>query len=92
MKNFKLLTKIICLALACASILSFTACKDTSWVFTSGDKTVSAGIYLGYLVDGYYTAANSVEDQEKDIFDQKIGEMDADAYIKKLAKEKNLEK
>lgn len=87
MKNLKLLKKIICLALACATILSFTACSDTSWVFTSGDKTVSAGVYLGYLLDSYYTAANSVTDQQKDIFDQKIGELDADAYMKKTAKD-----
>lgn len=87
MKNFKLLTKIICAALAGVCVLCFSACKDTTWVFKSGDNTVSAGIYLGYLVDGYYAAASSVEDQEKDLFDQQINKMDADAYIKKLAKE-----
>lgn len=87
MKNFKLLTKIICVALACVTVLSFTACKDTTWVFKSGDNTVSAGIYLGYLVDGYYNAASSVTDQEKDLFDQQIDKMDAADYIKKLAKE-----
>lgn len=87
MKNLKLLKKIICLTLASVCILSFTACKDTSWAFKSGDKTVSAGIYLGYLVDGYYSAMNSVTDQQKDIFEQKINNMDAADYIKKLAKD-----
>ncbi len=87
MKNFKLLTKIICAALACVCVLCFSACKDTTWVFKSGDNTVSAGIYLGYLVDGYYVAANSVEDTSTDMFDQQIDSIDADDYIKKLAKE-----
>lgn len=85
MKKFSFLTKSIAGVLAAASILCFTSCKDTSWVISAGEDSVPAGVYLGYLVDSYYLAAQQATDQTKDLFDQKIGEVDADDYIKASA-------
>ncbi|MBQ8868745.1 MAG: hypothetical protein IJ027_03385 [Oscillospiraceae bacterium] len=87
MKKFSFLTKSIAGILAAASILCFTSCKDTSWVVSAGEDSVPAGVYLGYLVDSYYLAAQQATDTTKDLFDQKIGEVDADDYIKSAALE-----
>ncbi len=87
MKKFSFLTKSIAGVLAAASILCFTSCKDTSWVVSAGEDTVPAGVYLGYLVDSYYLAAQQVTDTTTDLFDQQIGDVDADDYIKAAALE-----
>ncbi len=87
MKKFSFLTKSIAGVLAAATILCFTSCNDTSWVVSAGEDTVPAGVYLGYLVDSYYLAAQQATDTTKDLFDQKIGEIDADDYIKAAALE-----
>ena len=87
MKKFSILKKVIAGTLAIATILCFTSCKDTSWVISAGEDTVPAGVYLGYLVDSYYVAAQQATDQNKDLFDQQIGEVDADDYIKAAALE-----
>lgn len=85
MKKFSFLTKSVAGVLAASIVFCFTSCKDTSWVISAGDDTISAGVYLGYLVDSYYIAAQQATDQTKDLFDQKIGEVDADDYIKASA-------
>jgi len=85
MKIFSFLTKVSAAALAAATILCCTSCSDTSWVVSAGEDTVSAGIYLGYLVDAYYSAATMATDTSADLFDQKIENMDADDYIRSAA-------
>ena len=87
MKKFSILKKVIAGTLAIATILCFASCKDTSWVLSAGEDTVPAGVYLGYLVDSYYVAAQQATDQNKDLFEQQIGEVDADDYIKAAALE-----
>ena len=72
MKHSKLLTKISALLLVGAILLGFSSCANTSYAAKSGDDTVSAGVYLGILINSYYTAASNVEDQQKDLFSQKI--------------------
>ncbi len=85
MKKFSILKKSIAGILAAATILCFTSCKDTSWVISAGEDTIPAGVYLGYLVDSYYMAAQQATDQNKDLFDQKIGDVKAADYIKASA-------
>lgn len=85
MKHSKLLTKISALLLTVAVLLGFSSCADTSYAAKSGDDTVSAGVYLGILINSYYTAASNVEDTETDLFSQKIDGVAADEYIKNLA-------
>lgn len=81
----KILAKVLAALLVAANLLCVTACKDTSWVVKSGDSTISAGVYLGYLVDAYYSAAYLVEDQQTDMFKQEIDGVKADEYIKNTA-------
>ncbi len=85
MKNFSCLKKSVAGILAAATILCFTSCKNTSWVISAGNDTIPAGVYLGYLVDSYYMAAQQATDTTKDLFEQQIGEVDADDYIKASA-------
>ncbi|MBQ1262854.1 MAG: hypothetical protein IIX89_01025 [Oscillospiraceae bacterium] len=85
MKKFSILKTGIAGILAAATILSFTSCKDTSFVISAGEDTIPAGVYLGYLVDSYYMAAQQATDQNKDLFDQKIGDVKAADYIKASA-------
>jgi len=87
MKKFSFLRKILATALCAFTLLSFASCKDTSWVVSSGEQTVGAGVYLGYLTDAYYTAATSVTDPEKDLFKQKFDGVKAADYIKNIAME-----
>ena len=85
MKKFSILTKAVAGILAAATVLCFTSCKDTSWVISAGKDTIPAGVYLGYLVDSYYMAAQQVTDTTTDLFDQKIGDVKAADYIKASA-------
>lgn len=87
MKKFSFLRKALALMLCTFTLLSFASCKDTSWVVSSGNESVGAGVYLGYLVDAYYTAANSVTDTTTDMFSQKIGDVKVADYIKNTALE-----
>lgn len=83
----KKLAKLIATILAVSVVFCFSSCSDTTWVYSSGESTVSSGVYLGYLVDAYYATASSVTDTKTDIFKQKVDDMDADDYMKKVAKE-----
>ncbi len=85
MKKFSILTKAVASILAAATVFCFTSCKDTSWVISAGDDIIPAGVYLGYLVDSYYLAAQQVTDTTTDLFDQQINEVDVDDYIKASA-------
>lgn len=85
MKKLKVLGKILAVCLTAAIMLTAASCADTSWALKAGDKTVPAGVYLGYLTDGYLTASYSVTDTETDLFKQKIGDVDAATYIKEQA-------
>ncbi len=85
MKKLKVLGKILAVCLTAAIMLTAASCADTSWALKAGDKTVPAGVYLGYLTDGYLTASYSVTDAETDLFKQKIGDVDAATYIKNQA-------
>ncbi len=87
MKKFKLLTKILAAALAAATIFCCTSCKDTTWAVKAGDDTLPAGVYLGFLLDAYYSAANSASSSNTDLFSQKIEGVDAADYIKNIAME-----
>ncbi|MBE6789344.1 MAG: hypothetical protein E7539_06750 [Ruminococcaceae bacterium] len=85
MKKFSFLSKILAAALSVMMVLCTTSCSDTTWVFSAGDDTVSSGVYLGYLVDSYYVAANSVTNMQVDLFSQKIGDVKVADYIKDAA-------
>ncbi len=85
MKALKVIGKFSALILAAATVLCCASCSDTSWAVKSGDKTVPAGVYLGFLTDGYLTAAYSVTDQNTDMFSQKIGDIKVADYIKNSA-------
>ena len=85
MKMLKVLGKILSTCLAAAILLTAASCSDTSWAVKAGNKTVPAGVYLGFLTDGYLSASYSVTDQETDLFKQKIGDVDAATYIKNEA-------
>ncbi len=87
MKKTKMLSKIVAALLVVANLFALTSCADTSWALKAGDDTIPAGVYLGYLVDAYYTAAYSVEDTSKDIFKQEIDGVKTADYIKKTALE-----
>lgn len=51
--------KILAGALSLVMLFSLASCKDTTWSAKSEKTTVSAGIYLGYLVDSTINAINS---------------------------------
>lgn len=87
MKKSKIITKIVALVLALANLFALASCKDTSWAFKSGNDNISAGLYIGYLVDSYFNAMYSVPNQSIDMFEQKIGELETADYIKNGALE-----
>lgn len=85
MKKFRVLIKVLAATIIASIMMCTVSCADTTWAVKSGKHTVPAGVYLGYLTDAYYTAAYSVSDQEKDLFEQKIGDKKAADYIKDTA-------
>lgn len=59
------------IALCMASLMagSFAACGiggDTAWVAQSGDLTVPAGVYIGQLMNQYYTVSGKLSEDVKD--------------------------
>ena len=85
MKKFSIVSKILALVLMLASLLTLASCSDTTWAYQKGDKTVTAGMYIGYLIDAYYEAYELAESDSLDLFDQEIGGMEADEYMKAAA-------
>ena len=92
MKKTSLFAKVLACVLTMATILSFASCKDTSWVVKSGEDSVSAGVYLGYLVNAYTNALfehayDATTGERKDLFSLEIEEMPAEDFIKQTALE-----
>lgn len=77
----KLGKKIAAVVLAFSMMLSMAACADTAWVFSYGDKTVSSGLYLSFLMSAYSEAGTKVADAEADLFSQKVEEKPAKEWI-----------
>lgn len=67
-----------------AMVLSLAACtgKGTEIAMELGEYKVTGGMYLGLQLDGYTTAAGKVDDEEKDVFKQKIDGKKAADYIR----------
>ncbi|MEG0895761.1 MAG: hypothetical protein RSE93_08580, partial [Oscillospiraceae bacterium] len=73
-------------------VFSFTACSDTTWVYKNGEDSISAGVYLGNLVESYISATyKDGLDTSKDLFKQEIEGVSAEEYIKQEAKKLSLE-
>lgn len=85
MKKFRVLIKVLAATVIASIMMCTVSCADTTWTVKSGEYTVPAGVYLGYLTDAYYTAAYSVTDTETDLFDQEIDGKKAADYIKDTA-------
>ena len=83
MKALNVLKKSLAALTAAVLLCCCTACKDTSWVLRAGNDTISAGVYLGYMIESYYAAASSVSDKSADLFSQKIDGVAAADYIRK---------
>lgn len=83
MKALNVLKKSLAALTAAVLLCCCTACKDTSWVLRAGNDTISAGVYLGYMIESYYAAATSVSDKSADLFSQKIDGVAAADYIRK---------
>ena len=66
-KMKKTILKFFATLLVVANLFALTSCANTSWVAKAGDDTVPAGVYLNYLIDAYYSAAYSVENQQIDM-------------------------
>ncbi len=82
MSKFK---KILAAISSLAIALSLTACADTSWASKINGTEISAGVYIFYLINGQKDASTKVSDSSKDVFSQKIGDVDATTYIKDYA-------
>lgn len=77
----KLLKRIGAVLVAFSMVISITACADTSWVLKYGDKTVSSGLYLSFLMSAYSEAGTKITDTETELFKQKIEEKDVKDWI-----------
>ncbi|MBQ8732658.1 MAG: hypothetical protein IJY82_07515 [Oscillospiraceae bacterium] len=56
--------------LAIMLTLGCTSCADTTYVLQSGEETISAGIYLTYLINAYYDAYSSLSGSIKTSVDE----------------------
>ncbi len=89
MKNrFRIISVLLLIVMA----FSFAACSsaDTSYAMTAYGEQLPAGIYVGYIIDGYMNASTQVEDTEKDLFEQQIDEKDVEQWILDEARESSV--
>lgn len=78
--------KFAALLLAAAMLTSTTACSsDNSWAAKDDSLTVPVGSYIFNLYSAYASAAGQVPDTTKPVLGQKIGDKDAEAWIREKA-------
>lgn len=82
----KLFKKIAAAVLALSMAVAMAACADTSWVYQYGDKTVSSGLYLSFVMNSYAEATSLATDTETALLKQTIEEKDAKVWITDNAK------
>ncbi len=84
----KLYKRIAAVCAAALMSLSLTACGDTSWVYKSGESTISSGVYLGYLTQGYLNgqSESDFDTEVKNIWKQKISGKSYKDYVTDYAK------
>ncbi len=85
----KLYKRIAVVCAAALMSLSLTACGDTSWVYKSGESTVSSGVYLAYLTQGYLSGQgeSDFDSTIKNIWKQSIGGQSYKDYVTAYAKD-----
>lgn len=83
--------KITACAAAAAMAVSFASCSDTSWVYKTGNSALSSGVYISMMAYSYMDAVSQLSadssNTAKTVWDQKIGDKDAETYIKDSAKD-----
>lgn len=65
--------RILAFVLITVMTLSLVSCEGTSWVAKLGDKTITSGAYINYLVNEYYNAIDKAQQKgliksDKEIF------------------------
>jgi hypothetical protein len=85
----KLRNRIAAICTAVVLCFSLTACSDTSWVYQSGDYSVSSGIYLGYLTQAYLNgqSESDFDSSISNIWKQEIDGQSYKEYVKAQAAE-----
>ena len=86
----KHLKRGISLVLAFVLALSLTACGDTTWVYKYDDVTITSGIYLAFLLDGYsqVVSEESLDTTEGDVLSQDLSDGTSVVdRVKEVAKE-----
>lgn len=78
--------KFAALLLAAAMLTSSTACaSDKSWAAKDDSLTVPVGSYIYNLYSAYASASSQVPDTTKPALGQKIGDKDAETWIREKA-------
>lgn len=86
----KHLKRGISLVLALVLALSLTACGDTTWVYKYDDVTITSGIYLAFLLDGYsqVVSEESLDTTNGDVLSQDLSDGTSVVdKVKEVAKE-----
>lgn len=86
----KHLKRGISLVLAFVLALSLTACGDTTWVYKYDDVTITSGIYLAFLLDGYsqVVSEESLDTTNGDVLSQDLSDGTSVVdKVKEVAKE-----
>lgn len=86
MKFFK---RIIAAAVVICTMVSLTACKDTTWAYKYGDYTVNAGLYIANTITAFSQAQThaDVNPEVKDPLKQTLDGKPAKQWIIDRAKE-----
>lgn len=80
MKIFK---RIIAVAMVLCTMVSLTACSDTTWVYDYSGTKVKSGVYILEMMSAYISAENhkDINPDIKDIFKQKLDGKPAKQWI-----------
>lgn len=87
----KLFKKVIAVTLIACMAFSFTACKDTSWVYNYEGTEITSGLYIANMMTAYAQAQNhkDIDPKKKDLFKQTIEKKEAKQWILDKTKEYN---
>ncbi len=77
------LKKTLAAVLALVLMLSLAGCssKDMSWAATYDNQQIATGVYLAYLLNGFYQAETKVEDPNSAVLKQEIEGQPAAQWI-----------
>lgn len=85
----KLMKKIVAVVVLVCTMLSLTACQDTTWVYDYNGKKITSGLYIAFTMDAYSKAMyhEDLDSSIKNLMKQTLDGKNAKQWIIDTAKD-----